>query len=121
MEGKGTKEMSDKMRWILGVGIFLCVMAVGILEAPVSSYGAEKDATSISTLEKKMLAPTTKRIQYRKGKIRSTSLSVWGKAKKIDKTAKKLTIDKKGWYTLCVTTNKGKSKLSQVYFYMYIL
>lgn len=109
--------MSDKMRWILGVGIFLCVMAVGLLEAPVSSYGAEKDATSISTLEKKMLAPTTKRIQYRKGKIRSTSLSVWGKAKKIDKTAKKLTIDKKGWYTLCVTTNKGKSKLSQVYFY----
>lgn len=80
------------------------------------SRAAARDAKSISVVEKKMLASSTKSIQYRKGKVKSTSYRVWKKAEKISLKKSKLTIKKKGWYSLLVTTNKGKRKIEHVYF-----
>lgn len=96
--------------------LLLDFLALGLFIAPVSSYAVAKDQDSIAVLEKKMLADQTKKLQYRKGKIRSVKASVWKKAKRIKKTADHLTIRKKGWYTLCITTRSGKRKLTQVYF-----
>ena len=109
--------MSGKMRQIRWMGIFFCMMALGFMTTPVSSRAVEKDAASISTLEKKMLSPSTKKIQYRRGKIRSVAPSKWKKAKKISRTADSLVIKRKGWYTICVTTKSGKKKLTDLYFY----
>lgn len=108
--------MTGRERHIKVVRLILFVLALGPLMAPVSSHAAAKDETSISVLEKKMMAEQTKKIQYRKGKIRSAAATVWKKAKKIKRTADHLTIHKKGWYTLCVTTQSGKRKLTSVYF-----
>ena len=62
--------MSGKMRQIRWMGIFFCMMVLGFIMTPVSSCAVEKDAASISALEKKMLSPSTKKIQHRRGKIR---------------------------------------------------
>ena len=109
--------MSVKMRQIRWMGIFFCMMALGFIMTPVSSCAVEKDAASISALEKKMLSPSTKKIQYRRGKIRSVAHSKWKKAQKISRTADSLAIKRKGWYTICVTTKSGKKKLTELYFY----
>lgn len=108
--------MMSKTLRLKRIGIILCSLALGLIIASVSSHATEKDAASISLLEKKMLADNTKKIQYRKGKIQSVTDRTWKKAKKIKKTADRLTIRKKGWYTLCVTTKSGKRKLTPVYF-----
>ena len=109
--------MSGKIRQMMWTGIFFCILALGLVMSSVSSHAMEKDAASISTLEKKMLSPSTKKIQYRKGKIRSVASSKWKKAKKISRTADSLAIKRKGWYTLCITTKSGKKKLTELYFY----
>ena len=109
--------MSGKMRQIRWMGIFFCMMALGFIMTPVSSCAVEKDAASISALEKKMLSPSTKKIQYRRGKIRSVAPSKWKKAQKISRTADSVAIKRKGWYTICVTTKSGKKKLTELYFY----
>lgn len=109
--------MALKIRHIKIMGFIFCSLTLGLFIAPVSSYAAAKDQDSIAVLEKKMLADQTKKIQYRKGRIRSVKAAVWKKAKKINRTARHLTIRKKGWYTICVTTKSGKRKLTPVYFY----
>ncbi len=109
--------MGIKVQFIGWAGRLLFIMALGLLMAPVSSCALEKDAASISTLEKRMAADSTKKIQYRRGKVRSQAASSWKRAKKIAKTADHLTIRRKGWYTLCVTRKSGKRKLIRLYFY----
>lgn len=109
--------MSDKMRIIVWVGMVWGSLTLGLYMAPVFSHAMAKDAASIQTLEKKMVSSGTKMIQYRKGKIRSNAAATWRKATKIAKSAAHVTIRKKGWYTLCVTTKTGKRKLTQLYFY----
>lgn len=101
-----------------GVGIIGSILALVLILAPVPSHAKEKakDAGSVAALEKKMLAKSTKKISFRQGKIRSTSGKVWKKGKKIKKSEKTLSIKKKGWYTLCVTTTSGKKKLTHLYF-----
>ena len=101
-----------------GVGIIGSILALVLILAPVPSHAKEKakDAGSVAVLEKKMLAKSTKKISFRQGKIRSTSRKVWKKGKKIKKSEKTLSIKKKGWYTLCVTTTSGKKKLTHLYF-----
>ncbi len=83
----------------------------------VSVHATEKDATSITTLEKNLLSPTTKKVQYKKGKITSTSATTWKSGTKVSKKATQITLSKKGWYTICATKNSGKRKLAWVYFY----
>lgn len=97
--------------------LIVCFM-LGSFFVPASFVEGKtaKDAQSISLLEKNMLEPTTVKIQYRSGRIKSASYKKWYHAKKIAKTAKTLKIRKKGWYTLLVTTKKGKRTLSYVYF-----
>lgn len=101
-----------------GVGIMGSILALVLILVPVPSHAKEKakDAGSIAELEKKMVAKSTKRLQFQKGKIHSTSHTVWKKGKKIKKSEKSLLIQKKGWYTLCVTTTSGKKKLTHLYF-----
>lgn len=108
--------MTLKIRVLKNTGMIVCGLALGLLIAPVSSRASDKDSHSISLLEKKILADSTREIQYRKGKIRSVAAGVWKKAKPIKKTADHLVIRQKGWYTLCVTTKSGKRKLTTVYF-----
>lgn len=109
--------MDMKKRYYSWVWILFCAAVLGFFASPVLSHAVEKDANSIGVLEKKMLSPSTRKIQYRKGRIWSEALSKWKKANKIDKTADHLTIGKKGWYTLCTTAKSGKRTLTQVYFY----
>lgn len=108
--------MNGKIQHLKKTGMILCGLALGFMLTSVSSRAVEKDAGSISLLEKRMLADSTKKIQYRKGRIRSVADRTWKKAKKIKRTADHLKIGKKGWYTLCVTTKSGKRKLTPVYF-----
>lgn len=98
--------------------LIVCIM-LGSFFVPASFAEGKtaKDAQSISVLEKNMLAPATVNIQYRAGRIKTVSYRKWYRAKKIAKTAKTLKIRKKGWYTLLVTTKKGKRTLLYVYFY----
>lgn len=109
--------MALKLPHVKIMGYIFCSLTLGLFIAPVSSYATAKDRDSIAILEKKMLADQTKKIQYRKGKIHSVKAAVWKKAKKIKKTADHLTIRKKGWYTICLTTKAGKRKLTTIYFY----
>ena len=95
--------------------LIVCALGAAAL-CPPKSRAAARDAKSVSVLEKSMLAASTKSIAYRKGKVKSTSYRVWKKAEKIPLTKSKMTIKKKGWYSLLVTTNKGKRKIKHVYF-----
>lgn len=105
-------EKITKIRWM----IFFVSLATGLFAAPVSLCKTVKDSDSIATLEKSMLASSTRTIQYREGKTKSISYKKWYKAKKIALSSKKLTIRKKGWYTILVTTKTGKRKVTPVYF-----
>lgn len=110
--------MTRNRRQIMGIGIVGWILALVFFLALVPSRAAikAKDAGAIATLEKTMLAKSTKKIQIKHGKIKSTSHLTWKKAKKIKKSEKTLSIKKKGTYTLCVTTVSGKKKLVHLYF-----
>lgn len=97
--------------WAIGV-LLLCLFWA----PPKKGLAVAKDSKSVEKLEKLMMASSTKTIQYRKGKVKSASFAVWKKAKKLSLSAKKLSIKKKGWYSLLVTTRKGKQKVTTVYF-----
>lgn len=84
---------------------------------PKMGLAATKDADSIAILQKKIVASSTKAIYYKKGKVKSLSYSTWKKAKKLPLSAKKLSINKKGWYSLLVVTKKGRKEICNVYFY----
>ncbi len=108
--------MNERMyRKIIMGALIVCALGAAAL-CPPKSRAAARDAKSVSVLEKSMLAASTKSIAYRKGKVKSTSYRVWKKAEKIPLTKSKMTIKKKGWYSLLVTTNKGKRKIKHVYF-----
>lgn len=109
--------MIFKIRHINIVWGIFCSLALGFFIASVSSSAVTKDQNQIALLEKKMLSDQTKKIQYKRGKIHSIKGSVWKKTKRIKKTANSLTIHKKGWYTLCVTTKSGKRKLTYLFLY----
>lgn len=98
--------------WAIGF-LLLCFLNF----SPIKGQAATKDANSIATLEKKMMASSTKTIRYRRGKVKSTSSASWKKTKKLSLAAKKLIIKRKGWYSLLVKTKKGKKKIAHVYFY----
>lgn len=108
--------MNERMYRITIMGaLAVCALGAAALR-PQKSLAAARDANSVSVLEKRMLASSTKSIEYRKGKVKSASYRVWKKAEKIPLTKSKLAIKKKGWYSLLVTTNKGKRKINHVYF-----
>lgn len=108
--------MNERMyRTTIMGALAVCALGAAVLGAE-KSRAAARDANSVSVLEKRMLASSTKSIEYRKGKVKSTSYRVWKKAEKVSLTKSKLTIKKKGWYSLLITTNKGKRKIKHVYF-----
>lgn len=98
------------------LAVLMGAFAVGFFFAPVARCATAKDAGSVATLEKKLLASSTKTVFYRAGKTKSTAYKKWKKAKKIALSAKSLKIRKKGWYTFLVTTKSGKRKATSVYF-----
>lgn len=103
--------MSVKLQKLLWVGATFLGLVLGIFLVPVHSYGATKDTVCIQKIEKAVLASTTKKIQYRAGKISSKKSQLWKKSKTLSLSAAKLKITKKGWYTFRVTTTKGQYKI----------
>ena len=96
--------------WLIGVGI------VGMLGVcPKAGYAATTDSNSVATLERYMMASSTKKIQYKKGKTKSVVSSKWKKAKNLSRTASSLIIRKRGWYSVLVTKNTGKKTVISIY------
>lgn len=108
--------MRKRMYLRMAVRILTACALFGVVFCTPKSRAAARDEKSVSVLEKSMLAASTKSIEYRRGKVKSTSYRAWKKAEKISLTKSKLKIKKKGWYSLLVTTNKGKRKVKHVYF-----
>ncbi len=94
--------------------LFVFSILGGLLFFSINSQAAVKDTEYIRQIEKKMLSPSTSKIQYRYGKIKSTKNSSWKKAATISLSAKKWAVSKKGWYTLRIRTTKKKYKKLQV-------
>lgn len=96
----------------------LAACALGAIAVrPRISLAAAKDAESIAVLEKNILATSTETIKYCKGRVKSASHTLWKKAKKLSLSKSKLSIKKKGWYTILITTKTGKQKVKEVFFY----
>ena len=110
--------MTDKTMyrriWLWFIGILGAL--VFLLVSPKVAQAAAKDAETVPTLEKKIMAASTKTILYQKGKGKSAYSPSWKKAKKLPLTAAEISIRKKGWYSLLVKTQNGKRKVVSVYF-----
>ena len=90
----------------------LCLLAgISPLQAGISSSAAGSKTSSLNQLEKAMVSSSTKKIQYRAGKVASVGRHYWRSAKKISRSASKLKIGKKGIYTFRITKTSGKYKL----------
>lgn len=101
--------MAHKSMRMTGIGILL--LALGIFLVPARSYGVSKDTIYFAKIEKWMLSSSTKRVQYQYGKIISKKNKYWKKAITLPLTTSRVSIPKKGWYTVRITTSKGKKKL----------
>lgn len=90
----------------------ICLLAgISPLQAGISSSAAGSKTSSLGQLEKAMVSSSTKKIQYRAGKVASGGRHYWRSAKKISRSASKLKIGKKGIYTFRITKTSGKYKL----------
>ncbi len=111
--------MSDNIRRLKCGGVWIwavlfCMMAGAFLlqAEPSSAAGtAGKAKDPLEQIEKAMVSASTKKIQYRAGKVSSVQGRYWRGAKKLPLSAARLTIRKKGWYTFRVMKTSGKYRL----------
>ena len=97
-----------KIKYIL-TGI--CLLA-GISLWQAGTFSAAATTTNVlEQLEKAMVSSTSKKIQYRAGKVTSAGGRYWRSAKTVSLSASKLKIKKKGSYTFRITKSSGKYKL----------
>lgn len=101
-----------KSKRIIQIGILL--LALGWFSVPAYATGVSKDTVYFAEIEKWMLSSSTKKIQYQYGKVNTKKNKRWKKAVSLPLTASSVSIPKKGWYTVRVTTTSGKKKLHKV-------
>ncbi len=103
---------SDRKKEFIRI-ILMCAPALilGFVFRVSGVRAASSQPDYLQKVETAVLSSTTKKIQYRYGKIKTKYDASWKKAARLTKNATSLRIRKKGWYTFRVKTNAGKYKL----------
>ena len=103
-----------KKQKILGF-VIGAAMGAALWMNPLVGKAVTKEEKPVEAIEKIMLSASTKKIEYKKGKIKSVVSSRWKNAKRMLRSAKALDIKKKGWYSFLITEGAGTRQTVQIY------
>lgn len=107
--------MTDKKYRRFLVACVALAIVWAVMTPTKKSIASSKEENAIKTLEKKMMSSSTKKIVYRKGKIRTTLINRFKNGKNLPLSAKSFSIKKSGYYSFLITTKKGKREIKTFY------